>query len=295
MHATPQPQATALYSAAEKQWRVSKYLILAAFAFCLYWPTLTGLVRQWYSDSNYSHGFLVPIISAWAVWRKRTALLAVVQKPSWWGLMILLSGLGVLGIGVLGAELFLMRASLLLVCAGLVVFLKGWAYFRAVLFPLMFLAFMIPVPAIILTQVTFPLQILASNAAAAVLQVLGVPVLRDGNIINLPAVSLEVVEACSGIRSLLSLLTLAVAYGYVTKSRMQVRVMLALASVPVAVVANSLRIVITGVLAQYSGANAALGFFHEFSGWVVFVISFAGLIILNRVVVRHGKVAFCVQ
>jgi exosortase len=152
----------------------------------------------------------------------------------------------------------------------------------AVLFPLLFLGLMIPIPAIVLGQVTFPLQILASKLSAWLLPFLGVPVLREGNIINLPAMPLEVAVACSGIRSLLSLTTLAIMYGYLMEDRIAIRAVLALASIPIAVAANGLRIVGTGLLVQYWDPDKAEGFFHLFSGWLIFVVSLLMLFLLHK-------------
>jgi exosortase len=258
------------------RWRMCQYGLLVVLLGWLYLPILSRLAAQWYNDPNYSHGFLVPVFSMWVLWRDRSRLSKVTPKLSGWGLFGVIVGLGTLVVGVLGSELFLSRVSLLLVIAGLVLFFVGWDCFRIVLFPWAFLLLMIPIPAIALTQLTFPLQMLASSIAGVALQFLGVPVLREGNIINLPAMPLEVAEACSGIRSLLSLLTMAIIYGYLGDTRTPVRVALALASVPIAVAANSLRIVITGLLAQWDPSRAQ-GFFHEFSGWLIFLISF-GLI-----------------
>jgi exosortase len=151
-----------------------------------------------------------------------------------------------------------------------------------VLFPWAFLILMIPIPAIVFTQITFPLQILASKVAALLLPMVGVPVLREGNVLYLPAMPLEIAEACSGIRSLLSLAALAIIYGYLAESRIWVRIVLALASIPIAVAANSLRIVGTGLLVQYWDPDKAEGFFHTFSGWLVFVVSLAMLFLLHR-------------
>jgi exosortase D (VPLPA-CTERM-specific) len=279
------PPLNALPGAAVRpvtRWRVYGFSILAILMAWLYFPILTRLVSQWFEDPNYSYGFFVPFFSAWVVWRRRSRLSMLKPEPSAWGFSILVLAMSVLIAGVLGAELFLSRVSLLFVIAGLIVFFVGWRSFRAVLFPWAFLLLMIPVPAIVLTQVTFPLQILTSSISALVLQFMGVPVLREGNIINLPALPLEVAEACSGIRSLLSLTTLTIIYGFLTDTRMYVRVVLALASVPIAVAANTFRIVITGLLAQYWDANKAQGFFHEFSGWLIFLISLALLISVHR-------------
>ena len=153
---------------------------------------------------------------------------------------------------------------------------------RAIFFPWAFLLFMIPIPAIVLNQITFPLQLLASRTAAHTLPVLGVPVLREGNIIQLPAMALEVAEACSGIRSLMSLATLAIIYGYLLEPRVSIRWILALASIPIAVIANSFRIIGTGLLVQYWDPEKAQGFFHVFSGWLIFVVSLIMLFLLHR-------------
>jgi exosortase len=204
-------------------------------------------------------------------------------KPSWWGLLVLALGLCILVVGQLGAELFLSRLSLLVVIAGLILFFLGQTVFRAVLFPWAFLLLMIPIPAIVFNQITFPLQLLASKVASTTLPWMGVPVLREGNVIILPAMALEVAEACSGIRSLMSLATLAIIYGYLMEHRVNVRVLLAFASIPIAVAANSFRIVGTGLLVQYWDPQRAEGFFHEFSGWLIFVVSVALLYLTHQV------------
>jgi exosortase len=248
----------------------------------LYAPVIRHLVGQWAHDPNYSHGFFVPVFSLFVIWSERDRLRKLDLKPSASGLIVLFFGLVVLAAGTLGAELFLSRFSLLLTIAGLVVITFGWNYTRAILFPWIFLLFMIPIPAIILNQITFPLQLLASKAAAVTLPLVGVPVLREGNIIQLPAMALEVAEACSGIRSLMSLATLAIIYGYLLEPRTSIRIILAFASIPIAVLANSLRIIGTGLLVQYWDPDKAQGFFHEFSGWVIFVVSLVMLFLLHR-------------
>ncbi|MGA7442318.1 MAG: exosortase/archaeosortase family protein [Candidatus Sulfotelmatobacter sp.] len=187
-------------------------------------------------------------------------------------------------VGQITAELFVSGFSLLIVLAGLTVLFLGWNFFRALLFPLAFLLLMIPIPAIVFNQVTFLLQLLASNVACMVLPWMGVPVMREGNVIMLTAIPLEVADAVSGIRSLISLATLAMIYGYLMERRVVVRVLLALASIPIAVAANSLRIVGTGLLVQYSDPDKAQWFFHEFQGWLVFVASLAMLYLLHRIV-----------
>ena len=202
---------------------------MAALFVWLYWSTVRHLVGQWWNDPNFSHGFFVPLFSAFVIWQERDRLAKILPRPSWAGVVVLLTGLMMLIVGRLGAEIFLDRSSMLLVLAGVLILSVGWNLFRAVLFPWAFLLLMIPVPTIILNQLTFPLQLLASEVAAAILPVLGVPVLREGNVMNLPAMPLEVAVACSGIRSLMSLVTLAIIYGYLLEKRLWVRWLLALA------------------------------------------------------------------
>ena len=277
---------------ASKYWW-SRTIVLVGLISWLYFSTIVHLAGQWWQDPNFSHGFFVPAFALLVLWQDRSRLAGLVAAPSIWGLGIIVFALCVLVVGVLGAELFLSRISLLLLIAGLIVYFRGWQFFRAILFPWAFLVLMIPVPAIIFNQITFPLQLLASRVAAGLLPWAGVPVLREGNVINLPAMALEVADACSGIRSLLSLGTLAIIYGYLMESRISIRIILALASVPIAVAANSLRIVGTGLLVQYWDPQKAEGFFHAFSGWLIFVVSLAMLFALHRLLLvntgRNGE------
>jgi exosortase len=260
-------------------WYAATLLAVGAW---LYAPVLLRLAEQWWTDPNFSHGFIVPLFSAFILWQSRERLKKIEWRPSTWGLPIIAFSLVMLLVGTFGAELFLSRISMIVLIAGALIFFMGWGMFRAVLFPLCFLLLMIPIPAIVFSQITLPLQMLASKLAAGTLPFCGVPVLREGNIINLPAMPLEVAQACSGIRSLMSLITLAIMYGYLTERRIWARIALALAAVPIAVAANGLRIVGTGLMVQYWDPNKAEGFFHLFSGWLVFVFSLLLLFALHR-------------
>ena len=248
----------------------------------VYLPMLQKLVYDWGHDDNYSHGFLIVPIAAYLVWERRADLVAARESPSWLGLAVVAVSLMMLVAGQLGAELFLTRVSLIGVLAGAVLFLYGWEHLRITWFPLAFLILMIPIPAIIFNQIAFPLQLLASRFGETVLQLFDIPVLREGNVITLANTQLEVAEACSGIRSLISLLTLGIVYGYFTDKRPPVRVTLAIATIPVAIIANGLRVAGTGIAAYRYGQEAAQGFFHEFSGWVVFVVSLALMFLIHR-------------
>jgi exosortase len=245
-------------------------LLLVGF---LYHGILARLVVNWWEDPNFSHGFFVPAFSAFLIWQERKSLAALPALPSWYGLAVIVGALGVLVVGVLGAELFLSRSSCVLLLGGLVIYFMGWPYFRKLAFPWAFLFLAIPLPTIIFNQISLPLQFLASRVATSVLSVLNVPVHREGNIIQLPAMSLEVVQACSGIRSLTSLGTLAIIYGYFLEPKWFRRVLLVIAAAPIAILANAVRIVGTGLLVQYWDPDRARGFFHSFEGWLIFVLS----------------------
>lgn len=257
---------------AEKQVTWSVWVgILAVLLLVLYGPILKALVLNWWQDPNYGHGFLVPVFSGYVLWKERSRLARLPTRPSNFGLVVMLGAIGLLLIGSLGAELFSSRVSLIFLVGGIVIFLAGWKMLRAVSFPLGFLILMIPIPVLIYNQITFPLQLLASRFATFWLQLVNVPVLREGNLIILPNYTLEVVEACSGIRSLMTLITLAVAYGYLMNDRRWLRWVLALLMIPIAIVSNAIRIMGAGLLTYHFGHEMAEGFFHEFSGWVIFV------------------------
>jgi exosortase len=260
--------------------------VLVVLIATLYAPVLKVLFQDWWNNPDYGHGFLVPVFAGYALWREREKCLSPEIKPSNFGLLVMLGAVVILLGGSLGAEVFTARMSLLILVAGMILFLAGWQMLRAVSFPLAFLILMIPIPVIIYNQITFPLQLLASRFATFWLELVGVPVLREGNVLILPNYSLEVVEACSGIRSLMTLLTLAIAYGYLVERRRWVRYTLAILMVPIAIVSNAIRIMGTGVLTFHFGPKAAEGFFHEFSGWIIFLAALV-LMFFCHWILRH--------
>ncbi len=262
---------------------LTSLLCLGASFLYLYRDVIRRLVHDWTIDDNYSHGFLIVPIALYLVWERREKLAAALARPSYLGLLVIAGSVGLLLAGTLGSELFLTRVSMLGTIAGVLLFICGWEHLSILAFPILFLLLMIPIPTILLNQIAFPLQLLASRFGEGVLTVLGVPVLREGNVIHLATTSLEVAEACSGIRSLVALLTLAIVFGYLVDPRTWVRACLAAAAFPIAIVANGIRVAGTGVAAHYYGAQAAEGFFHSFSGWVVFLAAFAILFVLERI------------
>jgi exosortase len=258
-------------------------LLIGLLIAAVYYRVLGKLVLDWYEIPDFSHGFLVPIFAGYLVWANRKSLLETRLAPSWNGIAVIALGLVVLLLGVYGAELFLSRVSLVIVLTGLVLTFGGTALLKELRFVLLVLLLAIPIPSIIFNQITFPLQILASKLASSLLPLFGVPVLREGNVIELPAMKLEVAEACSGIRSLMSLFTLSVFYGYFLEKGFWRRSFLALSSIPIAIAANAVRILGTGLCVQYWDPDKAMGFFHEFSGWVMFLVSLGCLFVVHRI------------
>ena len=266
------------------------YLLLAV-VFALYAPILARLVHEWYNDADYSHGFLVPLLSGYLIWRKRDDLAKIAVRPSFgWGMFIVLGSLGVLFLGSLGAELFLSRSSLVGVMCGLIVYFRGWATLRALAFPIAFLMFAIPLPNLIYNEIVFPLQFIASSFATRTLEILNIfPIMREGNVLVMPGMRLEVVEACSGIRSLMSLLALAAGYGYLAERSNWVRWFMFFAMIPLAIVSNGTRVMITALMTHYIGPQAAQGFMHEFSGWVIFVVATVLFLALHSLTIAIRK------
>lgn len=263
--------------------------VLSGLVLLLYAPVLEHMVQQWSSDPDYSHGFLIPLFSGLVLYRERKRWLRGEIHFSNLGLLVMAGAVALFFLGSLGAELFITRFSMLVLLAGMILFLAGWKVLRAVAFPVAYLTLMIPLPAILYNQMTFPLQLIASRLAAFWLELVQVPVLRDGNVLRLSNYSLEVVEACSGIRSLLSLVSLAIAYGYLMEPRRWVRYMLVMLMVPSAIVSNAIRIMGAGVMARRFGPNGAENFLHMFSGWVIFVAALILMFACHWILRHIGK------
>jgi exosortase len=277
---------TALPEAARKsQLPWSEIAWFGLLTLACYAPVLGSLVKQWSTDPDMGHGFFVPVIAGYIIWQKRNELLAIQPQPNWWGLAVVLVGGAQLIIGTLGVELFLARTSFVIVLIGAVWLLGGDLILKKLAFPLFLLFFMVPIDAVIYNQITFPLQLLASRLADGALTLIAVPVLREGNILELPNQRLSVVEACSGIRSLLSLTFLSLVYGYFFEKKTWIRVVLFLSTVPIAIVANSSRVTITGILTQVK-PEAAEGFFHEAEGWVIFMVALGIMVLFHQLIAR---------
>jgi exosortase len=295
--------------ASKHVWRI---LAISSALVFVYATVLVKLGRNWWTDENYSHGLLIPFIIAYIAWGQRERLARTIQRPATFiGLAAVMVAILALWAGTAGAELYMQRTSLVLILAGTVLYFGGWAYLRLFFVPLFLLLLAIPIPAIIFNKIAFPLQLFASRCAVWAMMVFDIPVLRQGNVIELMPLGaietkkLEVVEACSGIRSLMTLVTLAVVFAYFThpgggsdegggdesKSETQSSILtravmllknygfwrsavILLSAIPIAIFTNALRVSGTGVLAHYYGTKVADGFFHSFSGWVVYIVAF---------------------
>ncbi len=255
-------------------------LLIACYA-----PVLYGLVRQWASDEDMGHGFFVPLVAGFIAWQRRGELASVKPETNYWGLAVVIFGALQMMLGTLGAQIFIARTAFLVSLVGAIWFLGGTRTLKILAFPLFLLVFMFPIPAIVYARVTLPLQLLASSIAASVLDVFGIPVLRDGNVLELASQRLSVVEACSGIRSLLSLSFLSLIYAYFFDKKVWMRWVLLAATVPIAIAANATRVTLTGMISEYR-TDLAHGFFHTVQGWVLFLVALVLLIAFHQAVQR---------
>ena len=265
-------------------------LLFLMVALCAAYATIVpGMVSDWYHDENYSHGFLVPLISGYFLLQNWAELKTTPLRPSNVGLLVIIGSLMLLLLGFVGTEYFTMRSSLVFLLAGIVLYWFGWGVLRLTALPIAFLIFMVPIPYIVYDAIAFPLKLLVTQASVAVLKMLSVPVVSEGNIIMFPQTVLEVADACSGLRSLMSLITLAVAMAFLTQKSAINRTILILSAVPVAILTNMFRVIVTGFLASHYGAAAAEGFFHEFAGMAVFVLAMVILFTESAILRKVGR------
>ncbi len=264
-----------------------------ALLLACYFPVLKRLAHDWYIDEDMGHGFFVPVVACYIAWQRRDAILSKSYRHDFLGLVPLLLGAALLAFGTFGVELFVTRAAFVVSLIGVLLTLGGWALIIELYFPLILLLFMIPLPSVIYYQITFPLQLLASQVAEVSLSLVGIPVLREGNVLELPSQKLSVVEACSGIRSLMSLSFLALVYGFFFDSKPWMRWLLLAVTIPIAIFANAMRVTLTGLFSEVN-PEFARGLFHSLEGWVIFMVALALLAgfhqAFNRLYARfHGN------
>src|SRR3954452_19971513 len=253
-----------------------------ALLLICYAPILYRMGVQWATDENMGHGFFVPILAGFITWQRRNILAAIPREPNGWGLVLVIWAAFQALAATLGAELFTARLSFVIALIGVVLYLGGTRWVKALAFPLSLLLFMIPIPAIIYAALTLRLQGLASQLGEIMITMMGIPVLRAGNTLQLPSQTLDIAEACSGIRSLLSLGFLSLVYAYFTDQRIWMRWALLIATVPIAIGANGIRVAVTGLLSEIN-TKFAQGAYHEGEGYIVFVVALTALIITHRI------------
>jgi exosortase len=278
----------ALRAPAKASFAYTHVIFFGVLILVCYAPAVRSLAGDWMNDDNMGHGFFVPVVVAYILWQEKDELKKIRPQTNWWGLLLVLLGAAQSLVGTLGVELFLSRSALILTVTGAVWFLGGTTLLKKTAFPLFLLCFMVPLPTLVFNSITFPLQILASQLAAAALPILDIPVLREGNVLKLPNMDLSVVEACSGIRSLLSLTFLSLVYGYFFEKKVWIRVAVLIATVPIAIFANASRVTITGILSQIN-PELAKGFFHESTGWIIFMMALGFLLLFHRAVLWGNR------
>ena len=255
----------------------------------LYSTIVPGMVRQWYEDGNYSHGFLVPVIAGYFLYLRLDDLKNRRAAPSGLGLVVVVSALVLLIVASLGMEYFTLRISLVVLIAGMVIYFFGTDVFKAVRLPIFYLLFMAPLPYIVYDALAFPLKLFVTRISVAFLKLIGIAVVREGNILTFPEITLEVADACSGMRSLISLLAISTAFAFLLPANGLKRLFIILSAIPIAIACNAVRVIVTGILSQYWGKAAAEGFFHEFAGLAVFACGVAMLLFLGAALNRKNS------
>lgn len=277
---------TALEAFRAYRWQL---LVLIVIIAGVYFRVVPKMVSEWYHDDNYSHGFIVPIIAGYFISQRLEELKITPIKPNNWGILLVFFALVQLTVAWLGTEYFTMRSSLIELLAGIVLFLFGLEVFKVLLLPLCYLIFMVPIPYLIYDTAAFPLKLFVTRVSVGFLNLIGVVVLREGNVIMFPSTTLEVADACSGIRSLMSLLALATAYAFYLETSKIRRFLIIISAVPIAIATNALRVIVTGILAQWWGTAAAEGFFHEFAGLMVFALAMVLLVAEGSLLTRSKQ------
>ncbi len=252
-----------------------------ALLLLCYAPILYRMAGQWATDEDMGHGFFVPVVAGFIAWQRRRSLLSIPREPNGWGLALVIFAAVQALAATLGAELFTARLAFVIALFGVVLYLGGKAWVKALLLPLLLLLFMIPIPQILYARLTLGLQMLASQLGEVLIGWMGIPVIRTGNLLELPSQTLDVVEACSGIRSLVSLLFLSQVYAYFTEKRIWMRWALLIATVPIAIVANGIRVAVTGLLSEIN-TKLAQGAYHELEGYLVFAVALIALVATHR-------------
>ncbi len=270
-----------------------KFLILLALWFVAFIPVYPHLVWTWFNHSDNSHGILVPLVSLYFIWQKREELRDAKISNSKWGIVILILSTGFYLLGYAGGVAVVSRSMIVSSLVGLILFTLGKEFLGLLAFPLLYLFFMVPVPDSILGLIALPLQLFVTKVSTFIIQLLSIPAYREGNMLYFAQTQLEVAEACSGIRSIMSFGMLSFIFAYMIDRMWWKRIFLILSTIPLAFCTNIVRVTGTGIMAHFYGSKVALGFLHEFSGLAVFGFGFFLLlseyILLNKIRVTSNR------
>lgn len=267
----------------------TQLIILGASFLFLYFPFILTMVDDWNINPNYSHGYLIPLISGYMIYALREKIAAQEIKPVAWGIVLIILACLQLIVAKVGAEYFTQRTSIIVFFIGISLYLYGKNITKILLLPILYLIFMIPLPTIVWNEIAFPLQIFASFLTENLIRLTGTPILREGNVLILSTITLEVIDACSGIRSLTTMMALSVPLGFFMPSGTGRKIVLFLSSIPVAIAVNIFRLCLTAFLSNLYGEEFAQGFLHEFSGMLTFILGLILLFLLQKLLTLNFK------
>lgn len=263
-----------------------KFGFLVVLVTLLYYPEISFMINEWSNDYWYSHGFLIPLISGYVIWRKRDVLKATPAMPEFKGFFVLLAGISLLMIGYVAFEPFIRRYSIIITIMGLIYFLLGKRILKILLFPVGYLMFMIPMPYIMFKSMAVHLRVISTKVTYSVIELFGIPIIQEGTTLQLPNVTLEVIDWCTGIQSIIAVTAIAVLYAYFTQRSSISRIILVLLAIPIAIIGNMFRLVITVCLAYFYGESVLKGIVHQFQGTINFLFTLFLLVIAGGIVER---------
>jgi exosortase len=265
-------------------------LLFATFILA-YFPVWKRLVLTWYRSDDYSHGFFIIPLCFYIIWRKKEILAEIPIKPSLWGLALAIFSLLLYLFAHFAEIMTLTSFSMVLLLAGMVIYFYGFLMVKELLFPLFLLLFMIPVPAQIYAKLTIPLQLFVSKVSVGISSLLGLPIYREGNVIHLHDRTLQVVQACSGLRSMISLLTLCAIFSYFTLKSNLLRSILFLSGIPAAILVNIIRVLLLVFAFHYFNYDLTTGTTHTLFGMIIFILALIFIFVMKRVLSTWDKSA----
>lgn len=273
----------------DRSWDITSYTLLGLVFIAvmgLYLPFLQTLLVDWDTNDNYSHGYFVPVIAIYMIFSVRKDLIQIPPFSNAGGLLVVLCGLAMLVVAKIGAEFFIQRFSFIVVLLGIVLFLCGYRWLKKLALPILYLVFMIPLPAVIWNKIAFPMQLFGSYLTEQVIYFIGIPVYREGNVLHLAETTLEVVAACSGLRSLVIMFAMSSLLVWMSELSFSRKLILFFAAAPAAIIANIVRLTATAILASKYGSEVADGFLHDFSGLVTFIVGLLLLLSVRKIISR---------